>query len=236
MFGGMRESDLDALRELHFFRNMSPRQVERLTRPASLQRYPQNTHLISEGDKPDFLHVLVEGCIELFASHNGRHTTVDIIRPTSTFILAAAVLDQPYLKSAKTLLESRVLLLPAEAVRAVFREDPHFAYAVVAELAERYRGITKLLKDQKLRKTPERLANWLLKTEIKQGSKGMVTLDFEKKILASLLDTTAENLSRALAQLEPIGIETSGRVITITNKEALRAFAKPSPLIDDFVA
>jgi CRP/FNR family transcriptional activator FtrB len=235
MFGGMRESDLDALRELHLFRKMSLRQLERLTRPASLQRYPQNTHLIAEGEKPDFLHVLVEGCVELFASHNGRHTTIDIIRPTTTFILAAAILDQPYLKSAKTLLESRVLLLPAEAVRAVFKEDPHFAYAAIAELAERYRGITKLLKDQKLRNTPERLANWLLKTEAKQGGKGVVTLDFEKKTLASLLGTTAENLSRALAQLELVGIETTGRIITITNREALLAFAKPSPLIDDFI-
>ena len=231
----MRETDLDALRELHLFKKMPARMLERLTRPASLQRYPQNTHLIAEGDKPDFLHVLVEGCVEIFASHNGRQTTVDVIRPTTTFILAAVILDQPYLKSAKTLLESRVLLLPADAVRAVFREDPHFAYAVIAELAERYRGIVKLLKDQKLRNTPERLANWLLKTEIRQGGKGFVTLDFEKKTLASLLGTTAENLSRALSQLEADGVKTSGKTITILDKRALRHFAKPSPLIDDFV-
>ncbi len=232
----MRESDLEVLRELHLFKKMSVRQLERLTRPASLQRYPQNTHLIAEGNKPDFLYILVEGCVEVFASHNGRQTTIDIIRPTTTFILAAVILDQPYLKSAKTLLESRVLLLPSDAVRAVFREDPHFAYAVVAELSERYRGLVKLLKDQKLRNTPERLANWLLKTEIKQGGKGIVTLDFEKKTLASLLGTTPENLSRALAQLEALGVSTSGRIITIADKEALFAFAKPSSLIDDYVA
>ena len=228
----MRESDLEALRSLHLFEKMSARHLERLTRPASLQRYPQNTLLISEGDKPDFLHVLVEGCVELFASHNGRQTTIDVIRPTTTFILAAVILDQPYLKSAKTLLESRVLLLPAEAVRAVFREDSHFAYAVVAELSERYRSVVKLLKDQKLRLTPERLANWLLKTCSSQEN-GAITLDFEKKTLASLLGTTPENLSRALSQLESLGVVTAGRKITITDKDMLVTFAKPSPLIDD---
>lgn len=231
----MRESDLEALRELRLFKKMSARQLERLTRPASLQRYPQNTLLITEGNKPDFLHVLIEGCVELFASHNEWQTTIDIIRPTATFILAAVILDQPYLKSAKTLLESRVLLLPSDAVRAVFREDPHFAYAVVAELSERYRSIVKILKDQKLRSTPERLANWLLKTETQQGSKGSVSMDFEKKTLASLLGTSPENLSRALSQLETVGVKTAGRVITITNREALREFAKPSPLIDDYI-
>jgi len=229
----MRDSDLEVLRGLHLFSKMSARQLERLARPASLHRYPPNTLLISEGDRPDFLHVLVEGCVELFASHNGRHTTIDIIRPATTFILAAVILDQPYLKSAKTLLESRVLLLPADALRAVFREDSNFAYAVIEELSERYRSVVKLLKDQKLRLTPERLANWLLKTSAKQGSPGSVTLDFEKKTLASLLGTTPENLSRALSHLEAVGVKTSGRTITINDKEALLAIAKPSVLIDD---
>jgi CRP/FNR family transcriptional regulator, transcriptional activator FtrB len=229
----MRESDIAALRELHLFKKMSHRQLERLMRTASLQRYPQSTHLIAEGERPDFLHVVVEGCIELFASHKGRQTTIDIIRPTTTFILAAVILDQPYLKSAKTLLESRVLLLPAESVRGIFREDPQFAYAVVAELSRRYRGLVKLLKDQKLRMTPERLANWLLRAEADQGGKSVVVLDFEKKTLASLLGTTPENLSRALSQLEAVGVVTSGRTIKITDKTALSAFATPSPLIDD---
>lgn len=229
----MRENELGALRELDLFKKMSARQLERLTRPASLQRYPQNTHLITEGDRADFLHVLVEGCVELFASHNGRQTTIDILRPTTTFILAAVILDQPYLKSAKTLLESRILLLPAEAVRGVFREDSDFAYATIAELSQRYRSITKLLKDQKIRSTPERLANWLLKTAITQGNEGAVTLDFEKKTLASLLGTTPENLSRALSQLESFGVKTSGRTITIAERERLRDYAKPSPLIDE---
>lgn len=228
----MRESDLEVLRTLPLFSKMADRQLERLTRPASLQRYPANTLLISEGGRPEFLHILVEGCVELFASHNGRQTTIEIIRPTTTFILAAAILDQPYLKSAKTLLESRVLLLPANALRAVFREDSDFAYAVTAELAERYRSVVKLLKDQKLRLTPERLANWLLKTAIQQDNAGKLTLDFEKKTLASLLGTTPENLSRALAQLETVGVKTTGRTITIANIENLRASANPSPLID----
>lgn len=227
----MRAADLERLRELHLFKKMSARQFERLMQAASFQRYPPNTLLISEGDRSDFLHVLVEGCVELFASHNGRHTTIDIVKAT-TFIFAAVILDQPYLKSARTLLESRVLLLPAKDVHAIFREDPDFASAAIAELSECYRDLVKLLKDQKLRSTPERLANWLLRNYSKHGDDLVVTLEFEKKTLASLLGTTPENLSRALAQLGAAGVVTSGRTIRITDKDALVAFASPSPLID----
>jgi CRP/FNR family transcriptional activator FtrB len=227
----MRAADIERLRELHMFKKMSARQFERLTQAASFQRYPPNTLLVSEGAQPDFLHILVEGCVELFASHNGRHTTIDIVRAT-TLIFAAVILDQPYLISARTLLESRVLLIPAKDVRAAFREDADFAFAATTELSECYRGLVRLLKDQKLRSTPERLANWLLRNYSKHGDGLVVTLEFEKKTLASLLGTTPENLSRALAQLGTAGVATSGRTITITDKNALVAFASPSPLMD----
>lgn len=228
----MRASDIEGLRELHLFNKMPVGQFERLTQAATFQRYPPNTLLVSEGERPDFLYVLVEGCVELFASHNGRQTTIDVIKATTTFILAAVILGQPYLKSARTLLESRILLIPAEDVRTTFRQDPDFAFSAIAELSERYRGLVKLLKDQKLRSTMERLANWLLRNYSKQGDTFAVTLEFEKKTLASLLGTTPENLSRALAQLANAGVVTSGRTITIADKDALVAFANPSPLID----
>lgn len=38
---------------------------------------------------------------------------ISLVNPVSTFILAAIVSDQPYLNSARTLVESRVLLIPA---------------------------------------------------------------------------------------------------------------------------
>jgi CRP/FNR family transcriptional activator FtrB len=227
----MRAIDLERLRELPLFKKMSARQFERLMQVSSFQRYPPSTLLISEGERPDFLHVLIEGCVELFASHNGRHTTIDIVK-ASTFIFAAVILDQPYLKSARTLLESRVLLLPAKDVRAIFYEDPDFAFAAIAEISKCYRDLVKLLKDQKLRSTSERLANWLLRNYSKHGDDLVVALEFEKKTLSSLLGTTPENLSRALGQLAAAGVVTSGRTIRITDKEALVAFASPSRLID----
>ena len=34
---------------------------------AFLQRFPQGVSLIQEGELPDFLHIVVEGSVELFA-------------------------------------------------------------------------------------------------------------------------------------------------------------------------
>ena len=55
------------------------------------------------------------------------------IKPVSTFILAAVVSDQPYLNSVRTLKESRILLIPAQRVRAIFDRDVAFARIVARE-------------------------------------------------------------------------------------------------------
>jgi CRP/FNR family transcriptional activator FtrB len=44
---------------------------------------------------------------------------------------------------------------------------------------------------------------------------------------------TPENLSRAFAALRKHGVSVNGSVVTIASSSALRAIAKPDPLIDN---
>jgi CRP/FNR family transcriptional activator FtrB len=229
----MRASDSDIIRSLPLFHEMSDAHFDFLTEAALLQRFPSHVDLISEGALPDFLHIVVEGQVELFAAHAGRETTVDIIRPTTTFILAAVIRDEVYLKSARTLAESRILMLPAEKVRTVFGRDAAFARAVVNELALRYRAVVRALKNEKLRTSSERLANWILRADLQQGGSGRVAFPFDKRTLASRLGMTPENLSRSLSHLSKHGIRSSGRQIMIDDYPALVAVATPNDLIDD---
>jgi CRP/FNR family transcriptional activator FtrB len=228
----MRPSDLEIVRELPLFRDMAAEHFDALVAAAFLQKFPQHVTLIHEGEAPDFLHVIVEGSVELFAESGGRETTIEIIRPVATFILAAVIRDEVYLKSARTLTPAQILMIPAEAVRDVFSRDAAFARAIVTELALRYRDLVRALKDHKLRTSAERLANWILETDRLQGGSGRVVLPHDKRTLASRLGMTPENLSRSLANLAAHGVTGSGREIVITDREALQSWAKPDPLID----
>ena len=214
------------------FRDMSDAQFDDLVRGAFLQRFPAHVVLIREGDLPDFLHVVVEGSVELFASHHGSETTIDILQPVTTFILAAVVQDDVYLKSARTLAPARVLMIPAQSVREVFGRDAMFARAIVSELALRYRSVVRELKNQKLRTGVERLAAWILAADLQAGGAGRFALAFDKRTLALLLGMTPENLSRNLATLAADCIASEGREITITDRARLSAIAVPNPLID----
>ncbi|HEY1474957.1 MAG TPA: cyclic nucleotide-binding domain-containing protein [Pseudolabrys sp.] len=228
----MRQSDGKLIRALPLFRDMSDPNFEKLVGAAFLQRFPLHTTLINEGDLPDFLHIVVEGSVEMFSSHNGHETTIEIMRPVSTFILAAVIRDEVYLKSARTLSPAQILMIPAQTVRDVFDHDAAFARAIVNELAERYRAVVRSLKNEKLRTSAERLANWILKANHQQGDHQRVELMFDKRTLASRLGMTPENLSRNLALLGKYGVKSSGREIVIDDSSALQRFAKPNALID----
>lgn len=228
----VRQSDCELIRALPLFSDMNADNFAELVSAAFLQRFPQHVTLINEGSLPDFLHIVVEGAVEMFSAHDGRETTIDIMRPVTTFILAAVIRDDVYLKSARTLTPAQILMIPAKTVRDVFGRDAAFARAIVNELALRYRSVVRTLKDEKLRTGAERLANWILQAAAQQGNQTSIEMTFDKRTLASRLGMTPENLSRNFALLTKYGVKSSGRDIVIEDSPALKRFAKPNSLID----
>ena len=228
----MRQPDWDIVRALPLFCDMNERNFNKLTTAAFLQNFPQHVKLITEGNLPDFLHILIQGSVEMFCTHDGHETTIDIMVPTTTFILAAVIRDDAYLSSARTLTTSQIISISARSVRDVFGRDFAFARAVVDELAERYCTAVRSRKNEKLRSSAERLANWILHAGALQGDQRVVELAFGKRTLAASLGMTPENLSRSLARLTRYGVRTSGRDIVIEDFLALERFAKPNTLID----
>jgi len=205
---------------------------EVLMQAAYLQTFPAQLELIREGDPADFLYITIEGSVDLFARCNGRETTMAVVDPVGTFVLAAVINDAVYLMSARTLQRSKILLVPSRDVREVFRKDEAFARAIVSELANCYRDLVRDHKNIKLRTAVERLANRLLSLDRAQGGRGRLDLPYDKKTLASLLGMTPENLSRAFNTLAPYGVEVDGSTIRLTDLKSLETLARPEPLID----
>jgi len=229
----MRDEDATAIRALKLFRGVRDDSFTDLIAAGFLQRFPPGVALIHENDPADFLHVVVEGLVEMYAASGGKETTIDLVRPVGVFILAAVLNDQVYLQSARTLEKARILMVPASKVRSTMETDPAFMRAVVVELASDYRRTIKDLKSQKLRTGTERLANWILRSDAEQGSLGRVEITCEKRVLASRLGMTPENLSRAFAALRDHGVVVQGSLLELAQPRVLAKFANPDPLIDD---
>jgi CRP/FNR family transcriptional activator FtrB len=218
---------------LPYFQGLSEAGIRHLIAGASLQRFHAQSELIRQGEASAFLHVVVEGRVEVYARDRDRETTVDVLDPGDCFILAAVFLDRPYLKSARALTPVRILLVPAEAVRRVFHEDPVFAEKCAAELAHGYRRLVQEVSNLKLRSSLERLANWLLLQAQREPGSTHFTIPFDKKTLAARLGIAPEVLSRNFAALGAYGVKVSGKLVEVTDRTLLAELAHPEPTIDD---
>jgi CRP/FNR family transcriptional activator FtrB len=225
--------DTSEIRSLPVFAGVSDTLFEVLIGAALLDCFPSRATLAKEGKQANFLHVLLEGSVELFAEMEEDQTTITVLRPVTAFILPAVVGGLPYLVSARTLKPARILMIRAEAVRSAFAADPAFARAIVCELSRGFRRLLGELKNQKLRSSTERLADWLLRANARLGNGGRFTLPFDKRTLASRLGMTPENLSRNLRALSGCGVVVHGREVMLTDPAGLANIARSEHAADE---
>ncbi len=229
----MRAEEREEIAKTPLLLGCRPETVDFLLQGAFAQRFPAHTRLTREGEKADFLYAILSGTVELSASWLDRETTIAVIGPPHTFIVAAVVLDRLYLQSAHTLEPARILMLPSESVRQAMRADAGFATAMAGEMAIAYRTVAQELKNQKLRTSLERLANWLVHRDKETGGVHRFDIPFEKKILAARLGMAPEVLSRAFATLTKYDVRVDGANVVVKDWVALEKLANPDPLIDD---
>lgn len=230
----MRESEIESIAQLPLFESLTPEYRDQLLRNSLIQRVPTGVTLFEQGERPDFLHILLEGTVELRAQDPARHeAVVEIVQPVENFILAAVVTDAPYLMTARTSARSRLLLIPAEQLRNDLRTEPGLALMVIGSLARHYRGLIRQIKSLKLRTSTERIGCFLLALAAEQKASGTVVLPYSKRLLAQRMGMTPENLSRAFAQLRERGVRLEGSRVIIDDMELLASHCHPDALIDD---
>lgn len=228
----MSENIAGDMRRLHLFEGVADETFRKLMRAGYDQSFPPCVALIKEGAPADFLHIVVDGMVELYAVSRGREATMAMVRPVSTFILAASIRDAPYLMSARTLQRSRILLIPSADLRKAIAEDARFSMNAMQELAGSYRSMVRYAKNMKLRNTRERIAAYLLRQSRLLGDVPGFILPIEKRVLASYMGMTPENLSRAFKSLVEDGCKIDGQRVIITDRKKLEALAALSPMLD----
>jgi len=228
----MRQEEIDIIRQLNLFAHTGDETFNDLMGVSFLQRFPPKVELVHQNEHADFLYILIEGQVELYATSGSRETVIEVLDPVALFIVAAILNEELCLVSARTLSACRVLMIPADKVRATMETDINFMRAVMLDMSRRYRRGVKEVKSLKLRTSIERLANWLLRMRNEQNRGNYIELPYEKRLLASKLGMTPENLSRGFSSLSEHGIKVDGARIVFVDVEKLENFANVDPSID----
>lgn len=221
----MRRTDLTATRRARLLSQVPEGKRASLLTSCFVQPLPSDAVLCRQGERPDFLHIVVSGRVGLFGESARGEALVEIFGPGDAFIVPAVALDKPSLLTARMLDDGRIVMWPAEDFRAQVRVNGSLAQGAMLQLSDYWRLLVSQIKDLKLLTAVERLSALLLNLAPRGADQAKVMLPGNRGLVASLLGVAPQSLSRAFADLRPIGVSGDGREISIASLARLRGFA-----------
>lgn len=183
--------------------------------------------LFLQGDLAENLFLVLDGWIKVFRlSPDGAEAVLHIFRPGESFAEPAAFGLGRYPAHAEAASDGRVLVIPAGALMAEVDRTPGLAMKIIALMSQRVHGLIAETERRHFLSTPHRLAAFL--ADLLQTSDGLssevhavLTLPYDKGLIAARLGMTPESFSRALSKLKPEGITCQGNRVFIQDRHRL---------------
>ncbi len=225
---GLCERDLDIVRRAPLFSGVSGTVLDELLKGAHVGQYRRGQLLFLRGDPAEHFYLLLDGWVKIFLdTPAGEQTVLEVMRSGETIAEAAIFLGMAFPASAELADDARLLEIPAQPFLDKLRKDGDLALTMLGALSKRLHFLIQHIEKVQTFSTPQRLAEFLLglgdaeKVEIGEM---VLSLPYDKSLVAARLGMKPESLSRALAKLRDIGVETKGGEIRIADVQRLRNF------------
>jgi CRP-like cAMP-binding protein len=226
--------DIAVIRTVPMFSGLTDEMRSELLRGASVHVLHEDALLFSAGDLADRFFVVVEGAVCLVAlTPNGDETIIDVVGPGSSFAEAAIFASRRYPVLAQTVTSSRIVGVDAQSFLNKIKAKPALGLELLASLGRWQLQLMSELRQLKLRTPAQRLAWFLLTFTDQTSGPAEIRLPYRKSMIARRIGIVPESLSRALARLAEIGVETHGDHIRICDIERLRRFCGDGPGIGE---
>ncbi len=215
------------IERLPVFVEVPKKALAQLLGHARIHEFAAGSILFKEGEVADFLYIALDGHVALRAKgEDSGDTVIEFVPPGQPFIVAAVLLNRPFLLSAQVLEGSRVMLIPAADFRHAIEVNLALALAFNRAAAEHWRSLIGQLKSLKMRTGAQRLAYFLLSIAGRRAGQATIRLPCERQILATWLGMVPTSASRAFRELAAIGVEGRGRSLHVRSFERLAEFAE----------
>ena len=127
------------LRDVPIFSELSPEDLQQVAAIATEQWYPKDTTIFKQDERGDMMYVIVDGEVEVRRDANGTRQVL-AQRGPGDFVGEMAIIDAaPRLASLVTRSDVRVLAIEGDTFKAIIRERPEVALALLRSLSKRLR-------------------------------------------------------------------------------------------------
>lgn len=220
--------DRGVLLQLQFtplFSGLMEADVRDLIAGAEMVTVEHEAPLYEAGDPVDRFYVVLDGHVELSVDAEGRRSVVEVARKGTVLGDAALFGDGRFLMSARVLSRATLLAVPAASFRTKLEERFDIITHMLSTMSFRLRMLVRQIAELKLKTTAQRLGSFLLSLAEAETGRAVVKFPYDKKLVADELGMKPESLSRALAKLARLGVESRpDNSVVIADLDGLREF------------
>jgi CRP-like cAMP-binding protein len=220
---GLNAADLDLTAQAPLFADVDRAELAQLLEQAQATAYPETELLFSQGDRADRFFVVLSGRVNRFAlTEAGDQSIIEVFDPIGTFAEAAMFSSGKFPLNCEVLAGSKLVHVPAGPFMKKLSEKRALAIHLLAGLSRWQMRMIHEITELKSKSPGQRLASFLLALARDAEGQAQVRLPITKAVLASRIGIAPESLSRALARLKAVGVESHGREVILTDLAALR--------------
>ena len=224
----LKSNLIAALRRLPLFNELSEEELEVIAERVRRRKYEADEVIFSEGEACQELLIVEMGEVKVFKSAaNGREQLIAIERAGNSLAEFPVFDEGRYSSTARAVVSTTVLELPAEHFRKICMQYPKVAIKVIRVLGHRLRHLDGLVEKLSFSTVRGRLIAHLLELAKRRGPQDGNRVDLEllenNEELAARLGTVRELISRNLGRLHGEGlIEMRRRAVTIPDVRKLK--------------
>lgn len=206
--------------------DLEPRLQRRVLEVTSVVTCRAREVIIGLDSTPRSFFAVLSGHVRLYrVDAKGREADIAVYGPGDVFGECSMFLEGCYPFQVQAAEAVTLAAFDIAAVTAMMKEEPPLLLAIGRVMARHSMDARLSVANDRLNTAPQRVAKYLLETWRAQGGPGNpFRLPFQKSLLAGKLGLAPEALSRAFAMLQKTGVSISGRMVQITDAEALENF------------
>lgn len=215
------------LRHTLFFSKLSEEDICHFSAHLRVKHYPKGKILLQRNDKAEKFLIIHKGWVKLFReTRDGNESITALLTVGGSFGEEVVFEEGLYSVSAEALEDSTVIEFPAHILQKTIRNNNQLALNMLSSMVEHIHQQNVQIESLKLFTAPQRIGCFLLRQPCLNQFKQQfsITLPLDKSLIASWLGMKPETFSRALWQLQPIGVDVTGMKVIIHNRAALERY------------
>ena len=190
------------------------------------KRYAAGKNLFSEGEKADFLPIILSGSVRMMRFlEPGKEVTIGIFKQGEMFAIPPVFDGKNYPSTAETMEPSEILLISRERFLQLLRESNEFSFAVLGWMCDMLRDKTAAIQTLATSSPEYRITGILLRLVEEDIKSGPVKIRLRREDIAKMAGLTTETTIRSVKKLAARGlIELDHGKIIVSSDEPLREF------------